>query len=1099
MSWNVRHRIEFTDINAVYWRLDIEEEDYAGAISKIQATGNPINIEYLAASDSILDKPVKGSLVEFSFYSDTHFQWIHLYSVNDFQFRISIYTDEDTLFWRGYIITANYSEPYDGISYPVTISAADGLGTLKNIIYENNGRVVESQIIFEVLSNINVTSFTEFVNIYETGMDSGVGDSPMDQLYIDTDVLNELTCYEVLEELLKKYNAVIRQKLDGSIVIYRPTELTNETVYGRTFTAATVKSATTMTPYQLIDRSEGEFHDTEGGLLAIQQPLKEVKIYHDYANKKSWLDNWEVKGSTYNDTTGTWENWTNVGAGLNSINDAVKSENDGFNIPGSFTAPPGYHVRQSFGTHLVATDDAIALSLDFGVLNFGAESLEAVTMMLKIKADNNNYWLKNVAPGSNELEWTEEEQYVIVSYNESETKLDILREFMGWYSASFNIPGLPVSDSYTIWLYGPSHVSSATTMGFYKNIRIYSTSNEIIYRKELRLPKWWEFRFVIYTYLFGTTVRRTKTVELIVEREYKATNDINGGVYESGVILGDVVDSGIDNILEQFTGSLAVGTADTLAAVASRFVTDHAAAYLAGGVVVTSNSNVIYFESSNPGVDFTGSTGISNLTGNLDGTVQTTQANAGGTKQKDVITLTEGAAGGTANITCNGLTKESTFDTSLANTALNFYEAYNTDYLAVGVVLTADEADIVFEEEYAAGGFTGLTTIVNTAGTLDGTMDEEVEPSAGTARIDTVTLTGSNGTADITCDGNTEEASFGVTALTPTATWNRRGAADNKELLQIIADEIADVYSRPKQLIQLPIMENSEGLSIDLIGNFQDPLNMIGDYMRCFVVNRGGFDVRNRRWELDLFEIGTGEFITSFTPKYGLLYNWYVAGEINYGIAADGWHVPTKTEFETLQTYLGGVFCANELRETGTTYWNSPNTGATNEVGFNGRGSGQRTSSTGAFSSFQVICFLWSITENAGSYYEYELYYNSDEMQSALRSPKYGHALRPIKDSTTLSHGEEGTYTGNDGKVYPTICIGTQEWLACNLCETKFTNGETIPVVEDNDEWAALTTEACCAYDNDWSNAFEYTEETADSTDITADTTLTLADSTINI
>jgi len=81
-----------------------------------------------------------------------------------------------------------------------------------------------------------------------------------------------------------------------------------------------------------------------------------------------------------------------------------------------------------------------------------------------------------------------------------------------------------------------------------------------------------------------------------------------------------------------------------------------------------------------------------------------------------------------------------------------------------------------------------------------------------------------------------------------------------------------------------------------------------------------------------------------------------------------------------------------------------------------------------------------------------------------------GLALRPLKDSTTLTHGQTGIYTGNDGKVYRTICIGTQEWLACNLAETKYRNLDDIPEVTDNDDWVALTTGALCAYDNDWDN-----------------------------
>ena len=81
-----------------------------------------------------------------------------------------------------------------------------------------------------------------------------------------------------------------------------------------------------------------------------------------------------------------------------------------------------------------------------------------------------------------------------------------------------------------------------------------------------------------------------------------------------------------------------------------------------------------------------------------------------------------------------------------------------------------------------------------------------------------------------------------------------------------------------------------------------------------------------------------------------------------------------------------------------------------------------------------------------------------------------GYSVRPIKNLTTLSHGETGTYTGNDGKIYRTICIGTQEILADNLAETKYRDGSDIPIVTDNAAWAALTTGARCAYDNDINN-----------------------------
>lgn len=66
---------------------------------------------------------------------------------------------------------------------------------------------------------------------------------------------------------------------------------------------------------------------------------------------------------------------------------------------------------------------------------------------------------------------------------------------------------------------------------------------------------------------------------------------------------------------------------------------------------------------------------------------------------------------------------------------------------------------------------------------------------------------------------------------------------------------------------------------------------------------------------------------------YGRLYNWYA---VNTGkLAPKGWHVPTNAEWSQLITYLGGVSLAGaKLKETSTSHWASPNTGATNETGF---------------------------------------------------------------------------------------------------------------------------------------------------------------------
>jgi uncharacterized protein (TIGR02145 family) len=79
---------------------------------------------------------------------------------------------------------------------------------------------------------------------------------------------------------------------------------------------------------------------------------------------------------------------------------------------------------------------------------------------------------------------------------------------------------------------------------------------------------------------------------------------------------------------------------------------------------------------------------------------------------------------------------------------------------------------------------------------------------------------------------------------------------------------------------------------------------------------------------------------SQFENPYGKLYNFYTVTD-SRGLCPAGWHVPSENEWVTLVNYLGGTSLAGgALKESSTNYWFSPNTGATNSIGFNAVGSG---------------------------------------------------------------------------------------------------------------------------------------------------------------
>ncbi len=83
---------------------------------------------------------------------------------------------------------------------------------------------------------------------------------------------------------------------------------------------------------------------------------------------------------------------------------------------------------------------------------------------------------------------------------------------------------------------------------------------------------------------------------------------------------------------------------------------------------------------------------------------------------------------------------------------------------------------------------------------------------------------------------------------------------------------------------------------------------------------------------------------------YGALYNYYTVID-GHNLCPTGWHIPTDAEWTTLTTYLGGTTVAGgKLKETGTTHWLTPNTGATNSSNFMALPAGARVFVISSFS-----------------------------------------------------------------------------------------------------------------------------------------------------
>ena len=128
--------------------------------------------------------------------------------------------------------------------------------------------------------------------------------------------------------------------------------------------------------------------------------------------------------------------------------------------------------------------------------------------------------------------------------------------------------------------------------------------------------------------------------------------------------------------------------------------------------------------------------------------------------------------------------------------------------------------------------------------------------------------------------------------------------------------------------------------------------------------------------------------------KYGRLYTWGAAASA----CPSGWHLPTKEEFETLFTVVGGQSTAGKMLKS-TSGWSSSgdSVSGTDAFSFSALPAGYRNGA-GDFTSEGEFAYFWSSTENNyGNVFLVYLYYNSGKANMNLDLKSDGFSVRCVK------------------------------------------------------------------------------------------------------
>jgi len=221
-----KYRIEFYSLEGYIGRVSLYYEGYTGAVTNLTAGARPFVLKEFNTEDNIF-KPIRAQLAEIEILaSSTGVTLENFLATSDTDIQVYFYYyNLGEVYWTGYVMQSDYREEWQDQNHIITITATDGFGKLKDILFSNSGvEVTAKQKIIDMVqyatggTALGWDKYQVINNLYHDSMSTTYPNISLNQAYIDPKTFEtEPSVYESSYNVLEKINTSFNQ----TIFMYR--------------------------------------------------------------------------------------------------------------------------------------------------------------------------------------------------------------------------------------------------------------------------------------------------------------------------------------------------------------------------------------------------------------------------------------------------------------------------------------------------------------------------------------------------------------------------------------------------------------------------------------------------------------------------------------------------------------------------------------------------------------------------------------------------------------------------------------------------------------------------------------------------------------